>query len=416
MEIAIRQRDAESLFAENGSLRPGWKTAIASMVCLIVSPSVLAPLSFGVFSPYLRDAFGWSVGEIGRGVAAMSISVMITSLISGFIIDRFGVRRVVLICIPVFSIGFAMMGLQDGSQWQFLLAWLLVPLLGLGLWPGAWGKATAGWFDTRLGLAMAIATLGVGIGAATMPFVIHNLADALGWRMAYFSTSLIAVLVAFPMAYIWLREAPAESPHEASPNAAVSDRIFFAAFRDIRLICLCLAFLALGWFSAVLLANLVMILESNGMTREQAVIAQSVVGISTICGRVLCGWLLDRVAFRIVVPAFCLACAAAVAVLAGGASGGAALVIAVFVGMMIGAEIDVLGFAIQRQFGRVRFATLFGLIFALFHFGGALGGIISGNLHDMTGSFTQALLSASGGLVFAAIILGLMPWAPRKPA
>ena len=80
------------------------------------------------------------------------------------------------------------------------------------------------------------------------------------------------------------------------------------------------------------------------------------------------------------------------------------------VGMLVGAEIDVLGFAIQKQFGRPRFATLFGMIFALFHLGGAMGGMISGKLHDATGGFQQPLVIAAAACVASAVIFAIMPW------
>ncbi|MCB2084881.1 MAG: MFS transporter [Sphingomonadaceae bacterium] len=380
------------------------------MICLIVSPAVLAPISFGVFSPYLRDEFGWSMGEIGQGIAAMSLSVMISSLLSGIIVDRLGVRRVVLTCIPLFSIGYALMGFQTGAVWQFMLLWLLVPFVGLGLWPGSWGKATAGWFNSRLGLAMAIATLGIGIGATIMPFVINGLASNLGWRMAYVWTAVGALVIALPMSFAWLHEAPKAEIGATAGATATTERIFPRILLDPRLLCLCLGFITLGWFSATLLANFILILESGGMARSDAVIAQSLIGVSTVIGRVFCGWLLDRFPFKLVVPAFCLATAGAVFALSGGVTGSTNYIIAIFVGMLVGAEIDVLGFAIQKQFGRPRFATLFGMIFALFHLGGAMGGMISGKLHDATGGFQQPLVIAAAACVASAVIFAIMPW------
>lgn len=408
MTTATGRRDPESFIAEGGGIRPGWKTALGSLISLTVGPSVIAALSFGVFAPHLREAFGWSVGDVGLGVAAMSFAVMVSSALSGLIIDRFGVRRSVLTSIPVFGLCFAALGAQTGELWQFYLGWLLIPLAGICLWPGTWAKATAGWFKTRLGFAVATATIGVGIGATVMPMLINGLAVTQGWRLAYLCVGLGSILVALPAAYFWVHEAPLDKTHGAGPGTAEAG--FFSLLRDSRLICLLLAFLALGYFSAAVMSNLILILEGNGMRRDQAVVALSVIGLSTIAGRLLCGWLLDRVAFRIVVPAFCLMSAVAVAGLAGGAAGMPAYVAAAAIGITIGAEIDLLGFAIQRLFGRKRFATLFGVIFAHFHIGGAVGGIIMGTTHDMTGSFFLGLMIASGTCVFAALLFAIMPF------
>lgn len=167
---------------------------------------------------------------------------------------------------------------------------------------------------------------------------------------------------------------------------------------------LCAAFLALGIFSSAVLVNLISLLEANGMVRQNAVFAQSVVGLATIAGRLLCGWLLDRFPFRVVVPAYCLVAAGAIAAFAGGVTGPLAFAAAAGTGLMIGAEVDLLGFAVQRIFGRANYATVFGLVFAVFHLGGAVGAIGTGVLHDSTGAFTVPLLLASAACVAAAAL------------
>ncbi len=118
-----------------------------------------------MFVPYLRHSFGWSVADISWGSAITEIMVTIVSLLAGVLLDRYGARRMILLCIPAFGLAFAAMSLLGGSLWQFHRGYALLPLIGVGVLPGAWVKVTAGWFDRRLGLAIAVATLGIGFGA-----------------------------------------------------------------------------------------------------------------------------------------------------------------------------------------------------------------------------------------------------------
>ena len=403
--------EAESFLDPAGGVRPGWRTSLGSMVCLIVGPSVICSLCFGVFVPYLRESFGWSVAQVGWGVSIMAVMVMVVSPLSGVLLDRFGARRLILTCIPLFGGAYAAMSLFTGALWQFYLAWLLLPLIGIGLWPGPWVKATSGWFNRRLGLAIAIATLGVGIGAAAMPIVINAIAETRGWRAAYAFIGLGSIALAWPIAWAFVRDAPRVT---TLLETAAEPFHFGRMLRDRILWQLMAAFVCLGLFSAIALVNLVGVLEVNGMARQAAVVAMSVLGIATISGRLLCGWLLDRLSIRLVVPLFAIPAGLAVFLIAQGATGPAAYVCAFGMGMLVGAEIDVLGYTVKRFFGLARYGTLYGLIFALFHLGGAVGAFSMGALHRTSGSFGPGLWLGSLACLLAALIFSLLP-AYRDP-
>lgn len=396
---------SESLRDSSGSVRPGWKTSIASMVCLIVGPSVICSLSFGIFVPYLREAFGWTVAQTGWGVSIMAIMVTLIAPLSGILVDRFGTRRLILTCLPLFGLCFAAMSQFSGALWEFYLAWLLLPILGIGLWPGSWVKATSGWFDERLGLAIAVATLGVGLGAAIMPLLINFIAGNWGWRTAYLTIGLGSIALAWPTAALFIHDAP----QRIAPRATATGFAWRPVLRDRATWLLVLGFIGLGLFSSIALVNLVSALEANGMTRQAAVISFSVLGMATIFGRLLCGWMLDRVSIRFVLPAFSIPAGLAIVVIERGATGYPAYACAALLGMLVGAEIDVLGYAVKRFFGLARYGTLYGLIFAIFHLGGAVGAFSMGALHRATDSFSAGLLLGSAGCLLAAIAFTLLP-------
>lgn len=396
---------AESFIEAGGGVRQGWRTAIGSMICLIVGPSVIASLGFGVFNPYLREAFGWSVADVGWGVSIMAVMVTIVAPLSGILVDRIGARRLILICIPLFGAGFAAMSQFTGALWQFYLAWFLLPVLGVGLWPGSWVKATSGWFDHRLGLAIAIATLGVGLGAAIMPLVINHLAGTRGFRQAYAIIGIGSIVVSWPIAAAFVRDAP----RRTTPAGAAMPFDYGAMVRDRAIWLLVAAFLCLGVFSSITLVNMVSVLEVNGMARQRAVIAFSVLGIATIAGRLLCGWLLDRASIRIVMPGFAIPAGLALLAIAQGVAGVPAYACAALLGMLVGAEIDVLGYAVKRFFGLARYGTIYGLVFACFHLGGAVGAFAMGAIQRTTGSFAPGMELGGLGCLLAAFVFIIMP-------
>lgn len=382
--------DAESFRDVHGRVRTGWAAALASAVGLAFGPSVLQYMTLGVFTPYLRQDFGWSVSQISLAATLLAIMTMIASPLQGLLVDRFGARRIILTCVPLFGLGYAALSQMSGSLWQFYVVWALLPLLGLGLWPASWVKATSSWFDRRLGLAIGIATTGIGLGAMVFPVVIHIVAQATGWRTAFAAIGIGSVVIAWPAAFLYIRDnggggaVAARTEDVQSPARASTFWLLLGAFG------------LLGLYSVAILVHLVSILEGNGVARATAVAAQSMLGAFMILGRLGSGYVVDKVSVRIVIPAFASVAVIALTGLAAGASGAGAVIAGALAGLLIGAEIDVLGFVVKRYFGLKRYGTLYGVLFAVFQLGGAVGVLALGEMRDASGSY-------AGGLAMLAL-------------
>ena len=393
---------AESLRGPDGRVRPGWATAFASTVGLAFGPSVLQVMSLGVFAPYLRQEFGWDMAQIGLAATLLAVMTMLASPLQGLLVDRYGARRIILLCLPLFGMGYAALSLMTGPIWQFYVGWALLPLLGVGLWPASWVKATSSWFDRRLGLAIGVATVGIGLGATLFPLVIHWLAEAAGWRSAFAIIGIASVLIAWPVALRYVHDCA----RSGAPIAAIEQDA--APARRSTFWLLIVAFLLLGIYSVSILLHLVSVLEDNGMTRGTAVAGQSVLGAMMIAGRLGSGFIVDRISVRLVIPAFALAAVAALAALAAGATGAGAIVAAAFVGLLIGAEIDVLGFVVKRYFGFRRYGTLYGVLFAIFQLGGAIGVFAIGRMREVSGDYVSGLGALAAACIGAALLFALL--------
>ena len=394
--------DGESLRDQGGRFRPGWATVLASAVGLAFGPSVLQYMTLGVFTPYLRRDFDWSLSQISLAATLLAIMTMIASPLQGLLVDRFGARRIILFSLPLFGLGYAALSLMNGSVTQFYFIWALLPLLGIGLWPASWVKATSSWFERRLGLAIGLATSGIGIGAMVLPIVIHQLAEATGWRSAFAVIGLASVLVAWPTAYRFLRDGTVRS---AAPKV---DERYDAPARRSTFWLLLGAFALLGLYSVAILIHLVTILEENGVPRPTAIAAQSALGAFMILGRLGSGYVVDKVSVRLVVPAFAAAAVLALAGLVAGATGASAIMAAAFAGLLIGAEIDVLGFVVKRYFGLRQYGTLYGVLFAVFQLGGAVGVLALGRMREASGSYAGGLVGLAMACMGAAVLFALL--------
>lgn len=389
--------------AGGGLMARGGATVAASMFALALGPSVILLMSFGIFLPALHQEFGWSVASISLGASIISLMIMLVSPIQGYLADRIGARILVLASLPVFGAGLMLMYFLPPSIGMFYLACILLPVLGLGLWPLSYMKAVTTWFDGHLGLALGITNVGLGIGSTLLPFLLGAMFLHVGWRVAYVVLGLAVVLLVWPAAALWLREGGAARHGVAAPAAGLTFREA-AATRAFAV--MAGNFAILGAVSTGMLVHQVNILGEAGIGIGYAIYVQSAVGIGSIVGRVGTGWLLDRVSAPKVGAGIFLVAALACLILASPMAAGLGILAAASVGFVIGAEFDLLGVLIRRYQGMTSFGRIYGVVFSSFQLGGALGAAGLALSRSALHSYHPALLalcglSLAGGTLFA---------------
>lgn len=389
-----------------GTLTSGWSAALAGMTLLTWGPSVILFMSFGVFAPAFVREFGWSIGAVSIGATILSLTVAMVSPVQGFLVDRLGPRRVVLLSLPLFGLGLLGFSRLGGDIRLYYLGCFILPVLGFGLWPLSSLRLASSWFDRRLGLALGVVNLGPGLGAAVMPAIIGTIMAAYDWRAAYLFLATILFLAILPLSLRWLRENP------SAAGAAPGQRAAFAAgglelgevLRDRSFWLLAVSFALLGFLSSGVLIHQVNILIDHGISEGSAIALQALLGLASICGRLLAGWLLDRMHLSRLMFGILIAGAAAALLFASPMTGPLLALSAVTFGLLLGAEFDVLAYAICRYFGMRTFGRVYGLSFAVFQVGAAGGALMMGQVRDATGSYSGGLI----GIAVLCVVCALM--------
>jgi len=76
--------------------------------------------------------FGWTRSQYYSGLTVQMIAAMVLVPVVGYLVDRFGCRRIALPGIVAYAAGLGLLGLAGGSLWQWwLLCLLAVPLMVL---------------------------------------------------------------------------------------------------------------------------------------------------------------------------------------------------------------------------------------------------------------------------------------------
>ncbi|KAA5842473.1 MFS transporter [Pseudomonas chlororaphis] len=396
----------EALRTTKGTINPGWKTAFASLVGLTLGPSCMLAFCFGVFIPELEKAFGWSIGAISLGAMLINIMIVIATFLAGAVVDRIGARLVVLCSIPAFSISISCFYFLSSDIRLFYCLIVVSCLAGLGTWPLAYNRATAVWFDRRLGLALGISNVGIGLGAALLPLLLSFLIPLYGWKSGYLVLGLLAILIPWPIAYFMLKELIPGNARNLTQNALYPAKgLTFRAARKERSFWLILSgFFMLGIAAYSIVVHMVRILLDQGMTTPMAAAMQSVFGITLIFGRILTGWILDHLSSTVVSVAISLIAAASIFLLGMDVPIWVAVVSIALFGFVIGAELDVLSYLVVRHFGPRAFGSIYAAAFAAFQIASALSVGLLGWWRQSNGSYDSGLFCIAAILILGAAI------------
>jgi MFS family permease len=397
----------------------GWRVVFAASLGVMGGFGSLFVYTFAVFVKPLSAALGWNRESISAGFAIAAVTLGIVSPFLGRWMDRFGPRRIILICVTVFSCSIASLALLGSHVGQFYLSCFVLGVVGNGAAHLSYSRSISTWFHERLGTALAFVMVGAGLGAMILPLLAQAVISRFAWRAAYAVLGGLAFLLGFPLSYRFVRErvgAP-EGAKNAAPEALTGmswqEGLKTAAFWII------VAVLFVGSVSTNgAITHMVALLTDRKISAQQAALCASLLGGASLVGRVGVGWLLDRFfAARVAFVVYLLA-AGGLVLLARAESFAAGCVAAMLIGIGVGGEADITPYLLTRYFGVRAFSTLYGLTWTFYAAAGAVGPIILGRSFDLTGSYARLLVSLAVALALSAGLLLALPRyssAPRAP-
>lgn len=396
-------------FAE---LRQHWRMLPPCMLGIMLCST--HGYSLGVMIPVIEREFGWPRAEIAMGMMIIAMIALVAAPLVGMAADRFGPRRIALVGILAFSTALASLSAAT-SLISWWLLWVLVGVGNMLILPTVWTKAINFYFDANRGIALALALCGTGVAAAFVPTLTNALVELYGWRHAYVGLGLIGAAVTFLPAWFLFHvpsgEEPAKPGASAPPRQAqgVSARDGFAQPRFLKLAGATLLF---SVTICALTTNLVPVLLSRDMTATTAAGIAGLLGIGSITGRLVGGFLLDRFDAAKVAAASVVMPVVTVLLLLAFPSTGVAAVACLILGLAVGTEVDCCAYLAARHFGLRAFGTLFGTMNGLMLFGNGIAPVLANYCYDVTRSYDIVLwvqIPACLGTAILFLVLGPYP-------
>ncbi len=386
----------------------GWRVVLAACLGVMAGFGSLFVYTFSVFVKPLAGTLGWSREAISSGFAIAAVTLGFVSPLLGRWIDRFGPRRIILPCMTIYVCAIASLSLLRSGVWQFYVTCFVLGLVGNGAAHLAYSRSISTWFQRGLGTALAFVMVGAGLGAMIFPVAAEFIIGRWGWRAAYASLGGLALLLGLPLSWYYIRDRQTTERHQVAPESASG-----APWREGLLSFAFWIITAILFVSSIsmngAITHLSALLTDRGITATDAALCASILGGSSLLGRIFVGRLLDqffgpRIAFAInVITALGIFLLARATSLLWGSFAAA------LIGVGAGGEAAITPYLLTRYFGLRAFSTLYGLTWTFYAAAGAIGPIILGRTFDVTGSYASLLTVLASALALAAIGNLLLP-------
>lgn len=422
---------ARSQLRERVTERPRRRTLDRSLWVLIgvvVVSSVGSGMpwySMGILFTPLTTEFDWGRGAYSVATSLFILTMNLSALPIGNLVDRWGSRRIMgitgvasfLIWLFISQVG-GLLGRQ-AILMQLYVLYVLLGIASSGLGNVSCSALVARWFQKRRGLAMGVALIGGSLPGVILVPLSAPLIDAYGWRAFTAGLGAMALLASIPMVLWVIRDPPADLAQrqaakqgEGAPAApALPDHSAREALRSVSFWVISVAF-ALGLAASVAIQmHAIPFLMDRGLTRATASSIWGFLALWGIIGKVTLGWAADRYSAKMIYSASLLAQALAVVMAFASASPLAAWAFAMLFGLGMGGQICTRATIVAEYYGVRAYGTIWGLV-TLFTLPGTVGGgPLAGFLYDLTGNYRTPYTLFVGAFVLgAAAVLFL-----RKP-
>jgi MFS family permease len=392
---------------ENRFQYAGWPVVGA---CGVGAFFATVPLTtFGVFLQPLCDEFSWSREAASSAFGTLTLMAAASAPWLGGVLDRLGVRRVVVSCLAVSGCAVASLAALTPALGHLRIVFGVLGLVMMGASPIAYSRAIFGWFDRSRGRALGVMLAGASLSGIVLPPIAQGLIDVGGWRLAWLVLGCATLAIALPSAVRFIRE---RQPPSAASDVRTPEVPVAAAFRSRVFWTLVVVVFGGTVATNGALVHLVALLADQGVPASQAATSVSAMAAASLIGRVVTGWLLDRFEAARVSVVLLLIAAAGTFALAMTQSFAMGVLAAVCLGFGSGGETDVTPYLLSRHFGLRSLSTLYGFNWTAWGLAGVAGPILLGRAFDATGSYTVALVEL--GLITSAAA-ALMLTVPRAP-
>ena len=415
-----------------------WVVAAGSFLYFLGIGSVFYGFS-AFFNPMVAE-FGWSRAVTSGAYSLSRLEGGIEGPIIGWLIDKFGARKLISIGVTLTGVGFMALSTVNSVLSLYLIFGLLVTM---GFETGffhATTTATANWFIKRRSRALSFITTGGGLGgAAIVPFLALMITN-FGWRTASIVIGVLILVLGLPAAYI-VRSRPedkgllpdgeavikraevapeaerVESEGQSQVNVTAGEINFTVreAMKTGTFWTFVVAMMLRACILSAIVVHQIPHLVDVGISYEAAAGCLGTMILMSIPGRLIFGWLGDRFDMRYLLFATSVIQALGIWIFINITTIGMAYVFAAIYALGYGGAIPLTLAFRGRLFGRKAFATIGGITSALTSIAAVAAPVFAGYIFDVSGSYSVAFYTFLGLVSLSGLVFLLIRY-PKPPA
>lgn len=352
--------------------------------------------TFGIFFKPLGNEFGWSRAVVSSGYTAFLIGYAISAIITGSLADKFSPRPILFVSALLAGIGTSLCSLvQSINQ---LRIFLFIAGLGGGATFSVPTSIVQRWFYRRAnaGLALGIVVCGVGIGALAFAPLINYLILNYGWRNTYLIAGILYLLI-IAVSSLIIKPNPAHSEiNIANENdvrtSPTTDWTTAKALMAPSFISVAFVTVSVIFAFQFLMVHLVPHATDAGISPTLSAGALGLLGGFSIPGRIMSGFIADRVSWQMTLALSCFGMALALLLLLFLEKAWMLYSFVFFYGICHGLRVPANVGILGEFFGMRSLGELTGLIIAMGMIIGAFSPYIVGFIFDTVGNYSIALI------------------------
>jgi len=400
-----------------------WIVAAGGAIVLIANGTLWYGFSV-LFDPIMQE-FGWTTMATAAAFSLRSEVSAFGAPITGWLADRVGARRTMLLGVYITIWGFIAFSQMD-SLLTFYLAFTLIAIASTATGNQVSMVAVSWWFVRKRSRALSFLTVGAGLSGFTVP-LFAMLVTGSGWRTALLVWALIITITCIPLCLI-VRNKPedygllpdGDAPPPAAALRGAGGAVKLKVHREPSLTVgqalrnrtfwyLAVAMVMHGIGSSPAVALLVPALLKSGIDVSSATLAVSAIPLISLPGRVAIGWLGDTHDKRKLLAGCLLLEGLGILLIAATTTPWMLVPALLLFAPPFGGLIPIRPAVQAEVFGVESIGTIQGLTNTVATFGGFVGPLLVGWLVDVTGSYQIGF-----AIVGICVLLG-MPFAMLIP-
>ena len=287
-------------------LHPAWFAVGVTFITLAITAGFRSASSVLIIP--LEDAFGWGREQVSLAIA---INVLVYGLVAPFaaaLMERFGIRRVVMSALIAVSIG-AGLTIFMNAPWQLMALWGFVIGANTGSLALVFAATVANrWFVQKRGIVIGALTASSATGQLIFLPGLSHLAEMNGWKSVSLSITFVA-LALIPFVWLFLKERPQDAgvlpygapadwvePAKSSMGAgALAIDTLRQASKKKDFWYLFGSFFVCGLSTNGLIGtHFIPAAHDHGMGMTTAASLLALVGVFDVVGTIASGWLTDK--------------------------------------------------------------------------------------------------------------------------